>query len=74
MSTCPQCHHDVITATYGSQTVVLDPHATTYVAVAAHRLLPTEGDTVFRSTALVEHAAVCPAARTAQAEQRSALR
>ena len=64
MRQCPHCHHDVIIATYGSQTVVLDPFATTYVAVAAHRIVPKEGDTVFLSTALVEHAAVCPVERT----------
>ena len=70
MSTCPQCHHDVITATYGPKTVVLDPHFKAYACIDEHHIYPEEGDKVFLSTALVEHSAVCSGERKAQAEYR----
>jgi hypothetical protein len=71
MSTCPACKHTVITGVvHGAETVLLDPHYRTWVGVELTHFFPEDGDRVFQSSALVEHAAVCPAQRQAQAQAR----
>jgi hypothetical protein len=56
---CEHCHHEVIRVTYGATSIDLDALPTTWVTIEEHETYPKEGDKVYRSTALVEHAAVC---------------
>lgn len=70
MARCDACGRDVITATYGGKLVLLDPHYRCYVAVEEDHIYPEDGDHVFLSTGVVEHAATCPQARADQARQR----
>jgi hypothetical protein len=74
MATCDKCHaKGLIAAVLGDQTtVLLDAHARCYVAVDEHMDLPTDGARVFLTHALVEHAALCTAAKRQQAEDRAA--
>jgi hypothetical protein len=73
MSTCPACHHDVVDAVLGDAThVLLEPGPRTYIALDTFEIFPKDGDRIFPSAALVEHAVLCPTQRRAQAEARTA--
>jgi hypothetical protein len=63
MATCEHCGQAVIRTTYAGQPLLLDPGPLTYAAVDEHPVWPEEGMRVFRSLALVDHRAVCPATR-----------
>jgi hypothetical protein len=72
MSTCPTCHHEVVDAVLGDGTNVLLEHGPrTYIALDTFAIFPQDGDRVFASAALVEHAALCSVQRRAQAEDRT---
>ncbi len=73
MAICKACGRDVIAAiVHGTETVLLDPHYNTWVSVEEHHFFPADGDRVFQSSALVEHAAVCQGQRQAQQRDREA--
>jgi hypothetical protein len=73
MSLCPTCHHEVVDAVLGDGTNVLLEHGPrTYIALDTFAIFAQDGDRVFASAALVEHAVLCPAQRRAQAEARTA--
>ncbi len=72
MSTCDRCGtKGLIAAVLGDQTtVLLDPHARTYVAVDEHMVYPEDQSRVFLTTALVEHAYFCASQRLQQAQDQ----
>jgi hypothetical protein len=73
MSTCPTCHHEVVDGVLGDDThVLLEPGPRTYIALDTFTIFPQDGDKIFASAALVEHAVLCPAQRRAQAEALTA--
>jgi hypothetical protein len=70
MSTCPLCQRDVVTAHLSAdQTIVLEIGPATYAAVELGATFPAEGDRVFLTHALVEHAAVCGGRKEPHGEQ-----
>ena len=65
MATCKACGKTVIAGKFGNgkevpiQTILLDPEARCFAAVAEGRVYAEDGDKLFLSLALVEHKTVC---------------
>ena len=74
MADCKRCDaKGLIQGVLGDgKAVLLDPHAKCYTAVDDRMDWPEEGARLFLVTAMVEHTALCPAARRDRQQEREA--
>ena len=66
MAECPDCKRPVISVTVGdgltAETLLMEPTLQVYVSMSDRGgAFPQDGDRVFHSTGVVQHALVCPA-------------